>query len=170
MIGHKRAIVGLATILAATAVAVGSGATFTSETANAESSFVSGTLTQSNSKDGVAIVTGANMKPGDVRTGEVTITNTGSLPGVFTLSERNDSNGFQAGSLNLKIQDTAPGGSVIYNGDLGSVPAAGIALGSFAADGGAKTYRFTVTLQASAGNLDQGRSAGAEYVCNAVQV
>ena len=64
MLSHKRAIVGLATILAATAVAVGSGATFTSETANAESSFVSGTLTQSNSKDGVAIVTGANMKPG----------------------------------------------------------------------------------------------------------
>ena len=46
----------------------------------------------------------------------MTISNTGSLPGVFTLSERNDSNGFQSGSLNLKIQDIAPGGSVVYNG------------------------------------------------------
>jgi len=169
MISHKRAIVGLATILAATAVAVGSGATFTSQTASAESSFVSGTLTQSNSKDGVAIVTGANMKPGDVRTGEVTISNTGSLPGVFTLTERNDSNGFQPGSLTLRIQDTAPGGAVVYDGDLGSVPASGIALGTFAADGGAKTYRFTVTLQTTAGDDDQGRSAGAEYVWDAVQ-
>ncbi|MDX6555403.1 MAG: spore coat-associated protein [Miltoncostaeaceae bacterium] len=168
MIRHKRSIVGLATVLAAAAVAVGSGATFTSQSANAESSFVSGTLTQSNSKDGVAVVTGSDMKPGDVRTGDVTITNTGSLPGVFTLEEQNDSNGFQAGSLKLKIQDTG-NNSVVYSGDLGSVPAAGIALGSFAANGGAHTYRFTVTLQATAGDDDQGRSAGAEYVWNAVQ-
>jgi spore coat-associated protein N len=169
MISHKRAIVGLATVLAATAVAVGSGATFTSQTANAESSFVSGTLTQTNSKDGVAIVTGANLKPGDVRSGEVTISNTGSLAGVFTLKERNASNSFEAGSLNLTIQDTAPGGAEVFDGDLGSVPAAGIALGTYAADGGAHTYRFTVTLSADAGNDDQGESAGAEYVWDAVQ-
>jgi hypothetical protein len=168
MIKHKRSIVGLATVLAAAAVAVGSGATFTSQSANAQSSFVSGTLTQANSKSGVAIVTGSGMKPGDVRTGEVTITNTGSLPGVFTLEEQNDTNGFQAGSLNLRIQDTADS-SVVYDGDLGSVPAAGIGLGTFAANGGAHTYRFTVTLSANAGDDDQGRSAGAEYVWNAVQ-
>lgn len=168
MIKHKRSIVGLATVLAAATVAVGSGATFTSQSANAQSSFVSGTLTQTNSKDGVAIFAGANMKPGDVRTGDVTITNTGSLPGIFTLKEQNDTNEFQAGSLNLKIQDTADN-SVVYNGDLGSVPAAGIGLGTFAAKGGAHTYRFTVTLASGAGIDDQGRSAGAEYVWNAVQ-
>jgi hypothetical protein len=168
MLSHKRTVAGLATILAAVGVAAGSGATFSSQTANPTNTFASGTLTQTNSKNGVAIVTGANMKPGDVKTGDVTITNTGSLAGVFKLTEVNDSNGFAAGSLKLKITDVASSATV-YDGDLGSVADAGIQLGTFAADGGAKTYRFTVTLASAATNADQGKSAAAEYVWSAVQ-
>lgn len=168
MLSHTRTVAGFATILAAVGVAAGSGATFSSQTATPSNTFASGTLTQTNSNNGVAIVTGANMKPGDVKTGEVTITNTGSLAGVFKLTEINDSNGFAAGSLNLKITDVASSATV-YDGDLGSVGEAGIPLGTYAADGGAKTYRFAVTLASAAGNADQGKTAAAEYVWTAVQ-
>lgn len=166
---HKRITAGLATALAALGIAVGSGATFNSQTANPSNTFTAGTLTHTNSKNGVAIVTGANMKPGDVKTGEVTITNTGSLAGVFTLKESNASNAFAAGSLHLKIEDvTGATPTQVYYGDLGSVASAGLSLGTYASLE-ARTYRFTVTLDQNAGNGDQGKTASADYVWTAVQ-
>lgn len=166
---HKRIITALATMLAAIGVAVGSGATFNSHSANPSNTFASGIFTHSNSKDGVSILTGSNMKPGDVKTGEVTITNTGTLAGTFKLSETGDSNGFNPGSLQLKIDDVTGGSTTkVYEGDLGSVSAAGLALGEYAPDE-AHTYRFTVTLAQGAPNSDQGKSAAADYEWDAVQ-
>lgn len=165
MFTRRRTVAALATVLASVGVAVGSGASFSSQTANPTNTFQSGTLVQTNSKNATAIVTGANMKPGDIKTGEVTITNTGTLGGTFVLSEKNATNGFTAGSLSLKIEDTATN-AVVYDGDLGKIAAAGISLGDFAA-GEAHTYKFTVTLQQSAPNADQGKSASADYVFDA---
>ncbi|WP_210491731.1 TasA family protein [Patulibacter sp. SYSU D01012] len=154
----RRLIATLTMVLAAAGVAVGSGATFTSKTANAANTFTSGTLLQSNSKDGAAVVTGANLKPGDTKTGEVTIKNTGTLAGDFKLAETNAQNGFSAGSLALKIEDVtvASAPKTVYTGDLGGLGSK--TLGSFAA-GEAHTYRVTVTLATSAPNADQGKSA-----------
>ena len=101
----RRTIGGLATILASLGLAVGSGATFTSHTANLSNTFTSGSLVHTNSKDGLAIVTGANLKPGDISTGTVKIKNTGTLKGAFKLSETHATNGFSAGDLKLKIED-----------------------------------------------------------------
>ncbi|WP_205696921.1 TasA family protein [Conexibacter sp. SYSU D00693] len=158
----KRLLAALLTLLAAGGVAVGSGASFTSQTANPTNTFTSGTLLQSNSKNGVAIVTGANMKPGDVKTGEVTIKNTGTLAGDFKLSETNATNGFTAGSLNVKVEDVSTStATTVYNGDLGGLGAK--TLGSFAPNE-AHTYRFTVTLAQAAPNADQGKSATADFV------
>jgi hypothetical protein len=166
---HRRTIAGLATVLAAVGVAVGSGATFNSHSANPSNTASSGIFTHSNSKNGAAIVTGSNLKPGDVKTGEVTIKNTGTLAGAFKLSETNDSNAFNAGSLHLKVDDVTGGAATkVYEGDLGSVSAAGLALGDYAPDE-AHTYRFTVTLDQSAPNSDQGKSASADYEWDAVQ-
>jgi len=166
---RTRIIAGLATALAATGVAVGSGATFTSQTANPANTFTSGTLTQTNSKAGASILTGSNMKPGDVKTGEVTIKNTGSIAGDFKLSEKNAANAFNAGSLKLKIEDVSTATPTqVYSGDLGGVAGAGIALGSYAA-GEQHTYKFTVTLDQNAPNTDQGKSATADYQWDAVQ-
>ncbi len=95
------------------------------------------------------------------KTGEVTITNTGTLGGTFVLSEKNAVNGFTSGSLSLKVDDLTAGTSV-YSGDLGKVSTSGIALGDFAA-GEAHTYKFTVKLETSAPNADQGKSATADY-------
>jgi hypothetical protein len=158
----RRLLSALVVLLAATGVAVGSGATFSSRTANAANTFTSGTLLQTNSKDGTSIVTGANLKPGDSQSGEVTIKNTGTLPGDFVLSETGATNGFTAGSLTVAVQDvtvpTAP--KDIYSGDLGGLAKKN--LGSFAV-GEAHTYRFTVTLARTAPDGDQGKSATADY-------
>jgi spore coat-associated protein N len=164
----KRAIVALLTALVAAAAAVGSGADFSSHSANPANTFASGTLLQSNSKSGVAIVTGSNLKPGDVRSGEVTITNTGSLAGAFKLLESSASNSFGAGNMTLKIDDVT-GSKVtnVYSGDIGKVPAEGIGLGSYTA-GEARTYRFTATFNKEAPNSDQGKVAKADYEWDAV--
>jgi hypothetical protein len=164
---RKRIIAGLGTALAAVSIAAGSGATFTSQTANPANTFTSGTFKHTNSKNGASIVTGANLKPGESRQGEVTITNTGSLDGNFTLSEKNASNPFTAGSLQLVVHDVTTNVEV-YRGDLGGLAAGGIGLGNFAA-GAARTYRFTVTLSKDAPNSDQGKTATADYQWDAVQ-
>lgn len=161
----RRTLGALVTVLAAAGVAVGSGASFTSQTANATNTFTSGTLLQTNSKDGASIVTGANLKPGDTRTGEVTIKNTGTLAGTFTLTESNDANGFSSGSLTVKVEDVTGTATTVYEGDLGGL--ASKSLGSFASQE-SRTYRFTVKLAASAPNADQGKSATADYVWDAV--
>ena len=165
---RTRIVAGLATALAAVGVAAGSGATFTAQSANPSNTFTSGTLTMANSKSGASIVTGSNMKPGDVKSGEVTITNTGSIAGKFTLSEKNAASGFGAGSLDLRIVDTTAGDKVVFDGEVGKLTAGGIALGTFQPEE-AHTYRFTVTLDQTAPNADQGKSATADYQWDAVQ-
>ncbi len=88
-------------------------------------------------------------------------------PATFTLTEKNDTNAFAAGSLDLKIDDITGGTTTnVYTGDFGSVSSK--SLGTFA-PGAAHTYRFTVTLDSTAGNADQGKSATADYEWTAVQ-
>jgi spore coat-associated protein N len=164
----RRTIGGLATILASLGLAVGSGATFTSHTANPSNTFSSGSLIHTNDKNGFAIVTGANLKPGDVSTGLVKIKNTGTLKGNFKLSETNDTNNFAAGNLKLKIEDVT-NATTIYSGDLGSVAAAGIALTGDWAVNEERTYKFTVTLDPNTPNSDQGKTATADYEWDEVQ-
>jgi hypothetical protein len=137
-----RTIAGLATVLAALGVAVGSGATFSAQTANPSNSFTSGTLLHTNSRgDGVTIVTGTNLKPGDVRS---------------------DSNAFGPGVLDLVIDQVKSGITTnVYTGDLGAMSP--VALGSFAS-GEARTYKYTVTLDpVAATNADQAKTATADY-------
>lgn len=157
-------LVPLASLLASAALVAGSGAEFTSQTANPANITASGTLTQANSKDSVAIFVGENLRPGDETTGEVTITNTGSLAGTFTLTETDVTNTFSAGVLSLTITDTTAA-AVVYTGAFGA--AGSISLGSFAA-GEARTYLFSVVLSATAGNADQGQTAGALYQWDAI--
>ncbi|MGX6447512.1 TasA family protein [Patulibacter sp. S7RM1-6] len=162
----RRLIATLALVLAAAGVAVGSGATFTSHTANAANTFTSGTLLHSNSKAGAALITGEGLKPGDSRTGEVTIKNTGSLAGDFTVSESNASSTFTPGSLIAKVEDVTDAAQpkTLYEGAPGAFGSK--QLGSFAA-GESRTYRITVTLSASAPNADQGKNASADLEWNA---
>lgn len=165
---RKRLIVPLAGLLVAAAITVGSGADFVSNSVNAANAFSTGTLTQSNSKSGTAIFNAANLKPGDTLNGKVTITNSGSLPADFTLTEE-AVNGF-ATKANLTLVITRAGQATpVWSGTFGELTAAGpLSLGTFAA-GEAREYAFSTTLAQAATNAEQGKSATAKYTWNATQ-
>lgn len=165
---RKRLIVPLAGLLVAAAVAVGSGADFVSNSVNAANAFSTGTLAQSNSKTGSAIFNASNLKPGDTLNGKVTITNSGSLPAKFALTE-DATNGFATKS-NLGLVITEAGSATpVWTGAFGELTAAGpLDLGTFAA-GESHDYTFSLTLAQSATNAEQGKSATATYSWNATQ-
>jgi spore coat-associated protein N len=164
----RRLLVPLATLAAAGALIVGSGADFTSASDNSASAVASGTLTQSNSRSGAAIFDVTNVKPGDSVTGSVTITNTGTLPAIFEVVETAE-NGFVNDSLlNMRITEQGPAGNrVFFDGPFGDL-ADVTELGRFAA-GEARTYTYVVTLSQDAGNEEQGKSATASYRWNSIQ-
>lgn len=164
----RRLLATLALLLAATAVAVGSGASFTSASVNPSNTFASGTLKQSNSKDGQAVLTAANMKPGDTKSGTVTITNTGTLGGTFSVTESAVTSGFTTTKLQLKVVDTTTGTDV-YSGDLGKLGTK--SLGAWAKNE-AHAYRFTITFPETNAdqNADQDKAASATFTWNATQL
>ncbi|MEX5271592.1 TasA family protein [Kocuria sabuli] len=163
-----RVLVPLAGLAAAAALAVGSGADFTSNSVNSANAYTTGTLTQANSKANSAIFALDNLKPGDTLNGTVTITNSGSLPATFKLSET-ATNGFTTKS-NLKLTITEAGSATpVWSGTFGDLTTAGPKdLGTWEA-GAAKTFVFSVTLAQSADNTEQGKTATATYSWNAVQ-
>lgn len=165
---RKRLIVPLAGLLVAAAITVGSGADFVANSVNQANAFSTGTLTQSNSKSGSAIFNAANLKPGDTLNGSVTITNSGSLPADFTLTE-DAANGFVTKS-NLALVITRAGEATpVWSGTFGDLTAAGaLSLGTFA-PGESRDYTFSTTLAQSATNAEQGKSATAKYTWNSTQ-
>lgn len=161
---RRKVLVPLATLLAAGGIAVGSGATFTSSSSNVGSSYATGSLTQSNSNEDAAIFSGADLKPGDVETGTVTITNTGSLPATFKLTESAVVNGFDE-NLTMTVADAD---GTVFSGEFGELGTEDLGTGAWAA-GEARTYTFTVTLAETAGNDYQGETAGATFTWNSTQ-
>jgi hypothetical protein len=159
-------IVPLAGLLVAAAVAVGSGADFVSNSVNTANAFSTGTLAQQNSKADKAIFTASNLKPGDTLSGVVTITNSGSLPASFALTE-NAVNGFvKADNLTLTIT-RAGSATPVWSGTFGALTKAGpLDLGTFSA-GEAREYTFSTTLAQGADNTEQGKSATATYTWDA---
>lgn len=152
----------LATVAVAGAVAIGSGATFTSQTNNTISAVTSGTLSQANTKADAAVFNLKDMKPGDTLNGGLTITNTGSLPAKFTLAETASANGFAGSNLTLTIKNVTTN-KVVFDGTFGAlVDNEKQDLGAVAA-GAANQYAFTVKLAQDADNTQQGKTASASY-------
>lgn len=159
----------LAVLLAAGALAVGSGATFTSQTGNTVSSVTAGTLELTNSKDEQAIFNLTDMVPGDVLTGSLTLTNAGSLGAQLSLTEVTSTNGFTGDNLTLAITDRTTGAEV-YAGTFGGLEdGVKTSLGQLAPRA-ATVYDFTVSLSQAADNTQQGRIASAVYTWDAVQL
>jgi spore coat-associated protein N len=128
-----------------------------------------GSLTIENSLEGQAILHATAMAPGQSRTGQVTITNSGNIAADFTLADSavTNSPGPTAFSTvaQLVIQDISdPAVPItIYAGSLGGLTP--IALGNFGV-GDARTYRFTVTFPQGSPAVDnplQGASSSVEY-------
>jgi len=158
LFGQRRmqVLLTLAVLLLAVSVVIGSGANFTSTSANPGNVFTAGNLTHSNSKPGAAILTAVKMKPGDVANGTVVITNTGDIPGTFVLNNANVQTLVApalSSLLTVKIYDTKllplPVGAEtqVYGGSTGALIATdpALTLGSFAV-GESHQYRFEVTF------------------------
>lgn len=177
----KRTLGVLATVGLAAAIAVGSGASFTAQTANPSNTFTAGTLSMSNSLDGAAILTAANLKPGDTTTGTVDIANTGSVSGVFSLSRSaltdSDNVNPMSQKLNVVAKDCGSfasgtpscdaGDPNVYTGTLAAMTGSS-ALGSYGA-GEKHRFQFAVTFDTSADNAYQGDSSTATFQWNATQ-
>lgn len=165
----RRVLAPLATLAAAGALVVGSGATFTSASENPSSVVTAGSFDQVNSRDGSAIFDVTNIKPGDTVKGSVTITNDSSMPGLYKVTEV-ASNGFTGNLLTMEIVETGPAGArtVLTKSAFGALPDV-TELGTFAA-GETRTYAYTVHLDISAGNDEQGATASATYTWDGVQV
>ncbi|WP_310964346.1 TasA family protein [Nocardioides terrisoli] len=155
---RAKILVPLATLIAAGAVAVGSGATFTSESAHSVS-VTSGTLHHTNSQNG-ATLTVSNLKPGDTQSGTLTIKNDGNLDSTLALTPTAASSGFATGAVNLEITN---GTTVVYNGDIGAMTT-GTAwdLGALPV-GQTDTLTYTVSMASTADNTNQGKSASASF-------
>ena len=141
-------IVGALVALAlASMLAVASGASFTSTSANTGNIVTAGILSHDNSKDGAAILTVAKMVPDETKTGTVTLENDGDVDGVFTLSESNvddsDATNPMSAKLDLTVTDiTDPANPVgVYTGKLGAMTEQD--LGTWGADE-QHTYEFSV--------------------------
>src|SRR5205823_13532286 len=102
---------GALSALAAVAIP-GTFGSFNATTSNPNNSVAAGTLQMTNSKNGAAVVTLSNIRPGDFQSGTLTITNSGSLSADMYLSESNVSGGAFANYLQLKVEDTTLGTTV----------------------------------------------------------
>lgn len=172
----RKVMAGFVGVLAATGIAVGSGANFNSSSANPSNVFSAGTISQQNSKSGSAILTATGMKPGGTANGTVDIKNTGSASGAFTLAQSNLTNTPTSPALSSKLtivitdkHDPAcsvscPADATVYSGTIGGMGT--ISLGTFAADE-THRYQFVVTFPdggtGGADNSYQGSQTSVEY-------
>jgi hypothetical protein len=151
----RKVLAAIGMLLAAAAVALGSGANFNSTSANPSNVLSAGNLAHSNSKAGAAILTATKMKPGDTTSGTVDIKNTGDIAGTFTLAKSNvvdtpATPPFSA-KLTLTIEDlgdpactvSCPAAVNKYSGTVGSMGT--IALGTFPVSD-THRFKFTVTF------------------------
>ncbi len=145
-----RKLVGALFILMMVAMmAVASGASFTSTSANVGNIVTAGTLEHSNVTGNTdhTILNVADLMPGHSDTGTVTLKNTGDGDGVLTVDKSNLVNSNPAlpfsSKLMLKIQDvTDPVNPVdIYDGRLGTMGSQ--AMGTVAPNA-ERTFLFTV--------------------------
>jgi spore coat-associated protein N len=172
----RKVMAGFVGVLAATGIAVGSGANFNSTSANPSNVFSAGTMSHTNSKSGAAILTASNMKPGSTSSGTVNIKNTGSVSGAFTLSQSNLTNTPASPALSAKLTITivdkhdpacvtsCPADATVYSGTIGGMGT--VSLGTFAANE-THQYAFTVSFPDGgtngADNSYQGAQTSVEY-------
>ena len=185
----RRKVAALATGLAAIGVAIGSGADFTAQSANASTAFVAGTLAIDNSHEGGSFFDSGHLVPGGpAATGVVDIQNTGRIAGDFTVSRdayENHDAGEPAAAplgerLELEVLDCGTfdgedpprcgdaGDATVYERGTLARMSEPIDLGRFEPSERHR-YRFSARLPGSVGNEYQGDHTTAGFVWDAVQ-
>jgi spore coat-associated protein N len=166
LLGKRRlqVLLTFAVLLVAVSVVVGSGANFTATTANAGNVFTAGTLSMSNNRapGAIFLTTPPLMRPGASSSGTVTISNTGDVPGQFSLTKTATSDpGNLGAALDLVIQEGA--NPPLYTGKLnGAMGAVGLGVWQPA---GTHTYTFTVTWPNNAPTSDVSDTANMGKTC-----
>jgi len=187
----KRTLSGLVAVLAAVAVAVGSGADFSASSSNTGNSVTAGTLSITNGTAG-SILNLTGLKPSVAAPAQtVDIQNGGNISADFSLYRGTitdtPSSPALSGKLNLVISDcglwttnntVAPSCSSPtqkYSGTLSGLNTSGtpLSLGTFAG-GTASTsdkhrYQFVATLDSSADNTYQGGNSTVDLTWSATQ-
>lgn len=170
LLGRRRfqLLGALAAVLVAASLAFLSGADFTSASANAANVFSSGILRMSDDSSG-AVLTVNRMVPAEVRSGSVTLRNTGDVAGAFSLQPvtiADATPGFDS-TLQLKIND---GSVTVYDGPLNGLTR--VDLGIWRPEE-SHTYTCTVTFpdgDTGADNSYQGATTTAHFDWVAVSV
>ena len=130
------------------------------------SGFAGGGLELAASKQG-AILSGHGLVPGDEVSGSLTIANTGSLAGSFTLSGAVHGSTRLAEHLLLTVRERSHGAnSLVYSGSLAGLHA--VKLGVLGA-GQARTFRFSVSFRQQTSDAFQGLRTSADFTWTAVQ-
>lgn len=126
-----------------------SGANFSKKTPNT-SSAAAGAVTVNNSKGGTAIISASNMGPGDVRSGNLNLTNNGNVTSTVRLTMANLVNSptspALSDTLELKVEDITGSPTTLWNGKLTAFSS--VDAGSLA-DGATRSYRLTLTWPAA---------------------
>ena len=182
MIGKRRmtVLLTLTVLVLAAAAIIASSASFTAASANPGNVFTAGNLAISNSKTTGspavehAVLAASGMRPGDVITGTVTISNIGSVPGQFYLTKSAlTGSAALAAKLDLTIQEVdgsgTPVGLPLYNAKLnGTISNADLGIWSGTTGTAAQppngkaathTYKFTVAWVNSSPGGDAGDTA-----------
>jgi spore coat-associated protein N len=142
-------LVALGSLGAVLMTTVLSGASFSSASANPNSSFAAGTLTTANSKAGQVLIAAQNLRPGKSAQGTLSLQNTSSAAASYQLAigSINDvpaSPGLSNG-LTLSIDDVTSTPRSLYSGTLAAAAATPIALATLAPAQSA-TYRVTLAM------------------------
>jgi spore coat-associated protein N len=132
-------------LMAAAAMAVGSGANFNSTSANVGNVVSAGILKHTNS--GGTILNVGAIKPGETKSGTVTLTNTGNIDGALSLKASSVTPVTPAGQQPLAPRltfEVKSGSTSLWTGTLAQLQS-GVSLGTLAV-GPAKTFTVQVTM------------------------
>lgn len=161
----KPAGVVLAVILTMTASALALGGRGSESRPALESPTIlsaAGEIRIGNSRTGQAVIEARNMLPGQVRQGEVTISNPNLQPLTMSLESRLVGDPKLAAGLNLMI--SRPGRGSLYAGRLAAMPR--LPLGELA-PGERRLYRFVLELPRGSDNDLQGRRGSLDLTWSA---
>jgi hypothetical protein len=119
-----------------------------------------GTLLLQDSLEGQPVFSAENIGPGDSTSGDVTLSNAGTLAGQLSLSQSSAAGSALAEQLELVVQDVTGTPAIVYSGPLSGLSSLG--LGTLA-PGSARVYSFTATLPAGADSSAAGASVAVDY-------
>jgi spore coat-associated protein N len=162
----RKVVSALFILSLAAMMAVASGASFTSTSANAGNVVTAGILTHDNTKAPGAILSVSKLTPGHSDSGYTDITNTGDVAGVFTLTKSNlvnsDTTNRLGSKLNLVVEDLGDPSATpaatpvqLYSGTLAGMNA--VSVGTLASS---ETHRYLFTVTFPDGGKPAGPTSG----------